>query len=85
MTVQNVDEKLTFEVLQKLQQRLLRSEQRIDMVESEMLAFRELQISVLEDLHRIYRLLGRQEERLARAAAPASSVAVVRRDDHLKQ
>jgi uncharacterized protein YfkK (UPF0435 family) len=85
MTVQNVDEKLTFEVLQKLQQRLLRSEQRIEMVESEMLAFRELQISVLEDLHRIYRLLGRQEERLARAAAPGSSVAVVRRDDHLKQ
>jgi hypothetical protein len=83
--VQNVDEKLTFEVLQKLQQRLLRSEQRIEIVESEMLAFRELQISVLEDLHRIYHLLGRQEERLARAAAPESCIAVVGRDDHWKQ
>lgn len=81
MTVQNVDEKLTFEVLQKVQQRLLRSEQRIEMVESEMLAFRELQISVLQDLHRIYHLLGRQEERLA----PAPSVALARRDDDRKR
>jgi hypothetical protein len=85
MTVQNVDEKLTFEVLQKVQQRLLHSEQRIETVESEMLAFRELQISVLQDLHRIYHLLGRQEERLAPAAAPVSPVAIVRRDDDRKR
>jgi hypothetical protein len=50
-----------------------------------MLAFRELQISVLQDLHRIYHLLGRQEERLAPAAAPVSPVAIVRRDDDRKR
>lgn len=85
MTVQNVDEKLTFEVLKKVQQRLHRSEQRIEVVESELLAFRELQISVLQDLHRIYKLLGRQEARLGRSASAAFPVAIARREDDRKQ
>jgi hypothetical protein len=85
MTVQNVDEKLTFEVLKKVQQRLYRSEQRIEVVEAELLAFRELQISVLQDLHRIYKLLGRQEARLGPSAAAASPVAIARREDDRKQ
>ena len=84
MTMQNVDEKLTLEVLKKIQQRLYRSEQRIEVVESELLAFRELQISVLQDLQRIYRLLGRQEARLG-PFAPASEVAIARREDDRKQ
>lgn len=85
MTAQNVDEKLTSEILKKVQQRLHRSEQRIEVVESELLAFRELQISVLQDLHRIYKLLGRQEARLAPSSGAPSPAVIVRREDDRKR
>jgi hypothetical protein len=60
----DVDEKLTFEVLKKLQQRLYRAEEIICGFEVELVAVREHQISVLKDLYRIYDLLGRQDNRL---------------------
>ena len=60
----NVDDKLTFAVLKKVQQRLHGTEQRVEVVESELLAFRELQLSMLKDLQRICQLLGRHQRAL---------------------
>ncbi|MGJ4945346.1 hypothetical protein ACQR1W_32620 [Bradyrhizobium sp. HKCCYLS1011] len=60
----DINDKLTLEVLKKLQQRLHRAENKIDVYEIELSAFREQQISMLQDLHRIYELLGRHQESL---------------------
>jgi hypothetical protein len=69
----DIDEKLTLEVLKKVQQRLYRAEEIICGFEVELVAAREHQISVLKDLHRIYDLLGRHHSRLADASAPPDS------------
>ena len=75
----DVDDRLTLEVLKKLQQRLHRAESKIDIYESELSMFREQQISVLRDLHQIYELLGQHHESLMHARAP-SNVALLSRD-----
>jgi phage terminase large subunit-like protein len=79
----NVDDKLTFAVLKKVQQRLHGTEQRVEVVESELLAFRELQLSMLKDLQRIYQLLGRHHESLDRSAVavPPPPTSLRREDD----
>jgi hypothetical protein len=76
----DVDEKLTLEVLKKLQQRLYRAEEIICGFEVELVAVREYQISVLKDLHKIYDLLGRHQTRLA-DVCPAPSPALVPGDE----
>ena len=60
----DVNDKLTLEVLKKLQQRLHRAENKIAVYETELNVFREQQISMLQDLHRIYELLGKHQESL---------------------
>lgn len=60
----DVDEKLTFEVLKKLQQRLHNAEAKIHGYECELSAHREHQIAVLKDLRKIFELLGHHHERL---------------------
>lgn len=60
----DVDEKLTLEVLKKLQQRLHHAEMRIDGYQTELSVYREQQVAVLKDLHKIYELLGYHHERL---------------------
>ncbi len=60
-----VDDKLTLEVLKKLQQRLLQAEQRIGVYEVQLSAYREHHIEVLRDLRTIYHLLGQHQHRLS--------------------
>jgi hypothetical protein len=58
------------------------SRQRIKVAESELLAFRELQLS-MKDLQRIYRLLGRHHESLdwPAVAVPPPPASLRREDD----
>jgi hypothetical protein len=60
----DVDERLTLEVLKRMQQRLLRAETRIGVYEVQLNAFRQHQIEVLRDLRTIYQLLGQHHNRV---------------------
>lgn len=66
----DVDDRLTMEVLKRLQQRLHRAETKIDAYEMELSAYREHQISMLKDLQRIYELLGQHHESLHSRTSP---------------
>ncbi|WP_316188570.1 hypothetical protein [Bradyrhizobium sp. SZCCHNS1054] len=74
----DVDDRLTLEVLKRLQQRLHRAENKIDDYEIELNLFREQQISVLRDLHQIYELLGQHHESLIHARGPSKPTLVSR-------
>lgn len=78
----DVDEKLTLEVLKKMQQRLLHAETKIGIYEVQLSAFRQHQIEVLRDLRTIYELLGRHHDRLGDPNASLRKATLVPEDPH---
>ncbi|WP_284422041.1 MULTISPECIES: hypothetical protein [unclassified Bradyrhizobium] len=76
----NVDEKLTVEVLRKLQQRLLHAEERIGVYEIQLGAFRDHHVEMLRDLRTIYQLLGQHHDRLSGVDAPHRKATLVPED-----
>ncbi|MGY3454382.1 hypothetical protein [Bradyrhizobium sp. USDA 4353] len=78
----DVDEKLTLEVLKKLQQRLLHAERRIGIYEIQLNAFRQQHVEVLQDLRTIYQLLGHHHDRLGGADASHRKATLVPDDPH---
>ena len=73
----DVDERLTLEVLKRMQQRLLRAETRIGVYEVQLNAFRQHQIEVLRDLRTIYQLLGQYHNRLGNSGASFRNATLV--------
>mgnify|MGYP000114257565 CR=1 FL=1 len=78
----DVDEKLTLEVLKKLQQRLLHAERRIGVYEIQLSVYREHQAEVLRDLRTIYQLLGQHHDRLGGADVSLRKATLVTDDPH---
>ncbi|MGJ5132819.1 hypothetical protein [Bradyrhizobium oligotrophicum] len=81
-SMSDVDEKLTLQVLKKLQQRLLHAERRICVYENQLSAFREHHVEVLRDLRTIYQLLGQHQHRLGGADASLRKATLVPDDPH---
>ncbi|MGJ4891686.1 hypothetical protein [Bradyrhizobium sp. HKCCYLR20261] len=73
----NVDEKLTTEVLRKLQQRLHHAEERIGIYEVQLGMFRDHYVEMLRDLRTIFQLLGQHHDRLHGAKASLSDATLV--------
>jgi hypothetical protein len=71
-----VDEKLSLEVLKKLQQRLAQAEHMIAAYELQLKAFHDQHVEVLKDLRCIYQLLGRHQDRLTNAGLVAQEDAL---------
>jgi tetrahydromethanopterin S-methyltransferase subunit G len=61
-----VSSELIFEVLKQVQQRLDRVDHKIDELKTEMNALRGHMISLQQDTHNIYGVLGRQDSRFER-------------------
>jgi tetrahydromethanopterin S-methyltransferase subunit G len=61
-----VSNELIFEVLKQVQQRLERVDTKVDELKSEMNALRGHMISLQQDTHNIYGMLGRHDGRLER-------------------
>ena len=61
-----VSNELIFEVLKQVQQRLERVDTKVDELKSEMNALRGHMISLQQDTHNIYGMLGRPDGRLER-------------------
>ena len=61
-----VSNELIYEVLKQVQQRLDRVDHKVDELKSEMNALRGHMISLQQDTHNIYGVLGRQDTRLER-------------------
>lgn len=61
-----VSNELIFEVLKQVQQRLDRVDHKVDELKSEMNAMRGHMISLQQDTHNIYGILGRHDGRLER-------------------
>jgi hypothetical protein len=81
-SMSDVDEKLTLQVLKKLQQRLLHAERRIGVYEHQLSAFREHHVEVLRDLRTIYQLLGQHQHCLGGADASLHKATLVPDDPH---
>jgi tetrahydromethanopterin S-methyltransferase subunit G len=60
----DVSNQLIYEVLKQVQQRIDRVDHKVDEIKSEMTAFRGHQVSMLQDIHNIYEVLGRTDLRL---------------------
>ncbi|MGB6958195.1 MAG: hypothetical protein WBE54_23485 [Bradyrhizobium sp.] len=61
-----ISSELIYEVLKQVQQRLDRVDHKVDELKSEMNALRGHMISLQQDTHNIYGVLGRQETPLER-------------------
>jgi septation ring formation regulator EzrA len=61
-----ISNELIYEVLKQVQQRLDRVDDKVDELKSEMNALRGHMISLQQDTHNIYGVLGRQDTRLER-------------------
>jgi tetrahydromethanopterin S-methyltransferase subunit G len=61
-----ISNELIYEVLKQVQQRLDRVDDKVDELKSEMNALRGHMISLQQDTHNIYGVLGRQDARLER-------------------
>jgi DNA anti-recombination protein RmuC len=61
-----ISNELIYEVLKQVQQRLGRVDDKVDELKSEMNALRGHMISLQQDTHNIYGVLGRQDTRLER-------------------
>jgi tetrahydromethanopterin S-methyltransferase subunit G len=61
-----ISNELIYEVLKQVQQRLGRVDDKVDELKSEMNALRGHMISLQQDTHNIYGVLGRQDARLER-------------------
>jgi tetrahydromethanopterin S-methyltransferase subunit G len=59
-----VSNELIYEVLKQVQQRLDRVDYKVDELKSELSAIRGHQISMQQDLHNVYGILGRYDLRL---------------------
>lgn len=59
-----VSNELIFEVLKQVQQRIDRIDHKIDEIKSELNALRGHQISMQQDLQKVYGILGRSDVRL---------------------
>ncbi|WP_315781923.1 MULTISPECIES: hypothetical protein [unclassified Bradyrhizobium] len=81
-SMSDVEEKLTLEVLKKLQQRLLHAERKIGVYEIQLNAFRQHHVEVLQDLRTIYQLLGHHHDRLSGADASHRKATLVPDDPH---
>jgi tetrahydromethanopterin S-methyltransferase subunit G len=61
-----VSNELIFEVLKQVQQRLDRVDHKVDELKSELNAIRGHQLSMQQDVHNVYGILGRYDMRLER-------------------
>jgi len=61
-----ISNELIYEVLKQVQQRLGRVDDKVDELKSQMNALRGHMISLQQDTHNIYGVLGRQDTRLER-------------------
>ena len=59
-----VSNELIYDVLKQVQHRIDRVDHKVDEIKSEMTAFRGHQVSMLQDIHNIYEVLGRTDLRL---------------------
>ena len=61
-----IDSELIYEILKNIQQRMDRLENGIGEVKQEMISVRLSMMGMQNDIHNVYGILGRQEERLER-------------------